>query len=149
MNKTTATVNRNHKDKLFRTLFSNKVELLSLYNALYDTDYSNTDELEVITLDNALFLKPRNDIACIIDLRLSMIEHQASVNPNMPLRNLKYVVDVINQITVDQDLYSKKLIMLPTPSFIVLYNGIDKQPERRIMRLSDSYITESIEAEPS
>ncbi|MCR5418171.1 MAG: hypothetical protein K6E84_04575 [Lachnospiraceae bacterium] len=36
-------------------------------------------------------------------------------------------------------IYTKTRIMLPAPVFIVFYNGLDKQPERRIMKLSDSF----------
>ena len=38
--------NRNYKDALFRMLFRSKKELLSLYNALNDSDYDNPDDLQ-------------------------------------------------------------------------------------------------------
>lgn len=44
-----------------------------------------------------------------------------------------------------ESLYSGKRIMLPTPKFYVLYNGEEEQPERRIMKLSDSYVTKDEE----
>lgn len=140
MNENEVTVNRNYKDTVFRKLFEDKKELLSLYNALYNTHYPDPDDLEVATLENAIYLKHKNDLACILDLRLSIIEHQSSINPNMPLRMLKYIVDLYNEINSDKDIYSSKLIKLPYPSFIVLYNGVENQPERREMRLSDAYM---------
>ncbi len=131
---------RNYKDSVFRVLFKGKKELLSLYNALYKTDYRNPDELDVVTLENAIYMKQKNDLACILDLRMSVIEHQSSINPNMPLRDLKYIVDLFDKITKEQDIYSRKLILLPCPSFVVLYNGAEPQPEYSEMRLSDAYM---------
>ena len=42
-----ATPVRNYKDSVFRMLFSEKERLLSLYNALNGTDYTDPDELEI------------------------------------------------------------------------------------------------------
>ena len=49
-------VNRHHKDRLFRMIFREKKDLLSLYNALNGTSYSNEDDLEITTLENAVYL---------------------------------------------------------------------------------------------
>lgn len=46
----------NHKDSVFRMLFSDRRSLLSLYNALNGTDYTDPDELEINTLENAIYL---------------------------------------------------------------------------------------------
>ena len=140
MNENDVTVKRNHKDTVFRKLFEDKKELLSLYNALYNTNYPNPDDLDVTTLENAIYLKHKNDLACVLDLRLSVIEQQSTINPNMPLRMLRYIVDLYNELNADSDIYSSRLIKLPYPSFIVLYNGVKEQPERREMRLSDAYM---------
>lgn len=141
MKTTTVTVNRNHKDTVFRKLFSDKNALLSLYNALFNTEYTDPNELTVVTLENAIYMKQKNDLACIIDLRLTLIEHQSSFNPNMPLRMLKYIVDLFDTITIDEDIYSSRQVFLPSPVFIVFYNGLADQPERRTLRLSDSYMS--------
>ena len=44
------TLNREYKDSLFRLIFSEKKDLLDLYNALNGTSYSDPEELEVNTL---------------------------------------------------------------------------------------------------
>ena len=51
-----------YKDSVFCRIFNEKKELLSLYNALNMSHYENPDDLEIITLDNALFhpVKPGN-----------------------------------------------------------------------------------------
>ena len=45
-------VARNHKDRLFRMIFREKKELLSLYNAVNGTSYTNAEDLEIVTLEN-------------------------------------------------------------------------------------------------
>ena len=103
---------RNYKDRVFRMLFREKTELLTLYNAVNGTDYNNPEDLEVNTLDNAVYMSMKNDVSFLLDLRLSLYE---------------------------QNLYSRRLIKLPTPKFIVFYNGMETLPERQILKLSDSY----------
>ncbi len=45
------------KTAYFAEYLMRKKELLSLYNALNMSHYENPDDLEIITLDNALFLQ--------------------------------------------------------------------------------------------
>ncbi|HJA94154.1 MAG TPA: hypothetical protein H9717_13770 [Candidatus Eisenbergiella merdipullorum] len=53
----TVHANRKHKDSVFRMLYSRKEELLPLYNALNGTDYQDPGQLEVTTLENAIYMK--------------------------------------------------------------------------------------------
>ena len=76
--------NRNYKDTVFRMLFSDKKNLLSLYNAVNSRDYTNPDDLEIVTLENAIYMGMKNDLAFIIDTNLYLYEHQSTYNPNMP-----------------------------------------------------------------
>ena len=138
---TNVNVVRNQKDTVFRKLFERKEEFLSLYNAVNETNYDNPDDLEVNTLDNAIYMAMKNDISCVIDMRLNLYEHQSTVNPNMPLRDLFYIAKVLEKMTVAENLYAGERIMLPAPKFVVFYNGEENQPERRVMKLSDSYLT--------
>ena len=135
----TLIANREYKDTVFRMLFSEKTELLSLYNALNGTSYKDPEELEITTLKNAIYMTVKNDISCVIDMRLNLYEHQSTVNPNIPLRDLDYVARTYSLFYRDEDIYSPRIIRLPNPKFIVFYNGLDKQPARREMRLSDAY----------
>ena len=129
---------RNYKDTVFRMLFKEKENLLSLYNAVNETKYENTDNLIVTTLENAIYMNYKNDISFIFNFELMLYEHQSTVNPNMPLRHLIYITKELQGITRDDDLYSKALIKIPTPKFVVFYNGIDFQPERQTLKLSDA-----------
>ena len=54
---------RKYKDRLFRLVFSDKKDLLDLYNAVNGTDYDNPEELEVNTLENVLYLSMKNDLS--------------------------------------------------------------------------------------
>lgn len=105
-------VNRNHKDGLFRMLFSDTRELLNLYNALSGRNYQDPEEIEITTLINAIYIGVKNDISFVIDGRLSMYEHQSTWNNNMPLRNLLYISNIYSGITEDSNLYSSKLVKL-------------------------------------
>ena len=75
--------NRTYKDRLFIRIFEHKEDLLSLYNAVNGSDYQNPDELEITTLDNAIYMRMKNDISFLIDGYMSLYEHQSTFNPNM------------------------------------------------------------------
>lgn len=137
----TPAVKRNYKDTLFRMIFREPTALLSLYNAVNGTGYQSPEELQVVTLENAIYMNMKNDLAFIIDCRMSLYEQQSSVNPNMPFRNLIYVAKEYQGMVDSQSLYSSRLVKLPTPCFVVFYNGTAEQPERKEMKLSDSFQT--------
>jgi hypothetical protein len=132
--------NRNHKDSVFTTLFGEKSNLLELYNAVSGNNYPESTEIKIITLSNVLFMEQLNDICFVIDGKLVvLVEHQSSINENMCLRMLIYISREYEKITNSRDLYREKMIKIPAPEFIVLYNGKDEFPDYREMRLSDSF----------
>ena len=139
--KTQPVVIRNYRDTLFRMLYRNKKRLLSLFNAVNGTQYDNPDDLTITTLDGVLYLGMKNDVSCIIDMMMQLYEHQSTVNPNMPLRNLFYVSDLLQKYIYEEglDIYSRKQIKIPTPKFVVFYNGDEEQPERKEIRLSKAF----------
>ena len=132
-------VNRNYKDTVFRMLFQDRENLLSLYNAVNGTVYEDVDGLVITTLQDAVYMNYKNDVSFVFDFTLSIYEHQSTVNQNMPLRDLIYVSKVLQGQMKDQDIYSSRQIKLPTPKFVVFYNGTDEQPEKQTLRLSDAY----------
>lgn len=136
-----------YKDTIFRMLFKEKENLLSLYNALNQTAYTDTDSLEITTLENAVYMNYRNDISFVFDLGLMLYEHQSTVNPNMPLRDLTYVTTVLQGRTRDKNLYGSTLIKIPAPRFVVFYNGTESQPEQQVLKLSDAYEKEQEQPE--
>lgn len=137
----------NYKDSMFRMLYLDKGELLSLYNAVNGTDYTDADSLEINTLQNAIYMKMKNDVSFLFYFQVNLYEHQSTVNPNMPLRDLFYVADLLQNYVKDYNLYGRGLIKIPAPRFIVFYNGKEKQPERRVYRLSDAFSKKQEEPE--
>lgn len=134
------TPNRLYKTRMFEMIFSNRQELLELYNAVNQTDYKDPAELEINTLENAIYLSMHNDLSFVIDSRLSLYEHQSTWNPNIPLRCLMYISDLYSGMTKDENLYGSKTVKLPAPRFLVFYNGVEKRPEKEILKLSDAYL---------
>ena len=122
-----ATVNRNYKDTVFRMLFSDRRNLLSLYNAISGAHYDDPEKLEIVTLENALYMGMKNDLAFIIDTELFLYEHQSTYNPNMPLRDLFYISSEYQKLVDKKSLYSSVLQKIPAPQFIVFYNGTEKK----------------------
>lgn len=130
---------RTQKSRIFEMIFSNKRELLELYNAVNGTSYEDPELLEINTLKNAIYMSMHNDVSFIIDSRLALYEHQSTYSPNLPLRYLMYVADLYSGITKDENLYGTKLIMLPTPRFLVFYNGVKELPDLVELKLSEAY----------
>ncbi|MBQ8913374.1 MAG: hypothetical protein IJ054_04935 [Lachnospiraceae bacterium] len=113
--------------------------MLSLYNALNDTGYTNEDELEIVTLENAVYMTMKNDVSCMLDMNIQLFEQQASINPNTPLRFLMYITRQLEKLIVKKNLYGSKLIELPNPRFFVFYNGNELQPEMDELHLSSAF----------
>lgn len=130
---------KTYKDRIFRMLFHEKKALLELYNALNSTDYTEEDDLTVNTLENALFIKMKNDVSFILDSNMYLYEHQSSYCPNMPLRGLLYFADLYKKYVKDVDLSVRKLILIPTPHYIVFYNGTERQETEFTQNLSDAF----------
>ena len=103
------TVQRNYKDSIFRMLFKDKENLLSLYNALNKTEYTDVDGLEITTLENAVYMNYKNDVSFVFDFELLLYEHQSTVNPNMPLRDLLYVTSILQKRISSENLCSKEV----------------------------------------
>ncbi|MGN0278810.1 MAG: hypothetical protein ACI4C4_05580, partial [Lachnospiraceae bacterium] len=60
-------VHRQTKDRLFRFLFEKDREaLLQMYNALNGTDYKDASKLQIVTIENAVYIVMKNDLAFVI-----------------------------------------------------------------------------------
>ncbi|MBE8953446.1 MAG: transposase [Quinella sp. 1Q7] len=136
-----ANSNARYRDSLFRSYFNEPERLLSLCNAVLDTKYDNPDKLNINTLEGIFFDKQKNDISCTIDNHfLVLVEHQTTVNENMPFRCLSYVAELLNNLVKNKNkLYNKGLIKFPKPKFFVLYDGDKREPLQRKMHLSDAF----------
>lgn len=135
--------NRKYRDVLFRYLFRDKRDLLDLYNALSGSTYQNPEELEVITLEDVIFMKMKNDLSFMIGNTLNLYEHQSTRNPNMPLRGMLYFARQFEGLLASRgdDIYGTRRVELPTPVYIVFYNGSGMQTDNLMLYLSDSFPT--------
>ena len=133
------TTHRNYKDTVFRMLFSDRKNLLSLYNAVSGAHYDDPEKLEIVTLENAIYMGMKNDLAFIIDTDLFLYEHQSTYNPNMPLRDLFYISSEYQKLVDKRSLYSSVLQKIPAPQFIVFYNGTEKKKDSWVNHLSEAF----------
>ena len=136
--------NREYRSDVFSMLMEDKARALTLYNAINGSDYDDPELVQMKNLEGGISLSIRNDAAFIVDARLSIYEHQSTVNPNMPLRSLIYFTTIIQEMFATQEyskksLYNSKLIKIPTPEFVVIYNGVRNQPEVSHLKLSDAF----------
>ena len=144
---TSQSLNRTFLSSLFEQIFNSPSEALSLYNAINGTNYTDPSLLTITTLSGALFLGYRNDVSFLIGTTLNLYEHQSSFNPNMPIRGLTYMARLYEGYILETglDVYSSTLLKLPRAQFFVFYNGTTEQPDRQILRLSDSFPDDGFE----
>ena len=129
-----------YKDRLFRMIFNDKEKLLELYNAMNRSDYKDASELQVVTLENAIYLSMKNDVAYVLHDEFFLYEQQSTKNANMPLRCLFYASDTYSVLVKDKNIYGTKMLPLPSPTFVVFYNGKQKMDEEGELRLSDAFV---------
>jgi len=138
--------NRRYKDSVFVDFFGEdkdaKENFLSLYNALHGTRLDAPTELEALKLEQVMYMAFRNDVAYLIDGKIiALVEHQSTINANMPLRFLQYAARLYERIQNPRDRYLRRLKKIPTPEFYVFYNGEEDYPKSMTLRLSDAFMT--------
>ena len=137
--------NREHKDSVFVDLFyqdeTAKKNLLSLYNALHDTNYKDETIIRKVKIDDVLYKNFKNDISCEVNGQVLVFgEHMSTINRNMPLRCLMYVGRAYEQLVDSKARYRTTLVKIPTPEFYVFYNGEKEQPLEQVLTLSDAFM---------
>lgn len=130
---------RTYKDSLFRDIFKDARRLLPIYEAL-ECESIEVNDIELTTLDEAFFDSEKNDVSFIVKHQhMILIEHQSTVNENMPLRLLWYIAELYRQYVGAKLPYRVKRVPLPAPKFYVFYNGTVTMPPRWRLRLSDAF----------
>ena len=143
-------IQRNVKDRLFRYLFEkDRNALLELYNALNGTAYQDASQLEIVTIESAVYVVMKNDLAYILSGTLSMYEHQSTYSPNLPVRFLIYLAQEYQRVIeqAEKSLYGSGQISLPTPQCVVFYNGMKEMPDEQRLRLSDAFENKATKAD--
>ena len=139
--KTEAVLNREYKDSLFRLVFGQPEKMIELYNAIFDTNYPPDTKIDINTIEEVFYKTQKNDISFTIDGTYIMLsEHQSTINPNMPLRDMMYILEIWKGMFKTEQLYKRKLITLPQPKFVVLYNGTEPMPPVSELNLSDCFL---------
>ena len=142
---------RTFRDTLFRSIYSGKNDrskrwLLSLYNALSDKNYTDISALEITTIDDVIYVTMKNDLSFLINSEMHLFEQQSTVNPNMPLRGLIYFSQLYQKEVAKRnlDIFGRARIKIPSPKFVVFYNGKQEQDDIVKYRLSDLFeVTDS------
>jgi predicted transposase/invertase (TIGR01784 family) len=135
-------VNREFKNSVFTLLLDDEAAIRDVSGALFGGKISPDAKIEKTTLKNVFIGKWRNDLSFLIDNQLIvLIEHQSTINKNMPLRMLPYICETYNKFFKKEDLYAETKKFIPKPIFIVLYNG-EKDIEKDYCeyRLSDMFL---------
>ena len=138
--------NREYKDRLFKFIFGNpenKEWTLSLYNAINGSQYTNPDDIQLNTIENAVYMSMKNDVSFLMADTLNLYEQQASFNPNMPMRFLIYAGMVYGRYVEENRSYrrySSKQQKAPTPKCICFYNG-QEDKEDRLQRIDEGMQT--------
>ena len=143
-------INREYKSRLFSYLFGReetKQRTLSLYNSLSGTNYTNPDDITITTIEDVIYMGMKNDLSYIVTDKVSLFstvninEHQSTENPNLPIREFLYAARLYDKyLKVNKkNQYSSKIIPLPIPKLVVLYNGLADVPDESTLRLSDAF----------
>lgn len=140
--------NAKYKDSLFCYLFGQeemKPNLLKLVQAVTKKPIPEDAELTINTLHDFIYVSVKNDVSCLINDCLYSFEHQSSINPNMPFRQMLYTVRLYEGI-VDGNKYGRSLIEIPTPVCVVLCNDEHMKEEVIEYHLSDAFANKEIES---
>ena len=134
-------VNRELKASAFTAFFSVPENAASLYEALSEDEKVLPEDISYTTLSGVLFMARKNDMAFQVKDRVLVIsEHQSTINANMPLRDAIYYGRTMEKLIDPKALYKSSMIQIPTPEFFVFYNGKEKFPAEKILKLSDAYL---------
>ena len=134
------------RDTVFCRFIGTESNLLEIFNAIRKTGYTDASKVMITTLAGSFYSNLKNDISFMLDaLIMMLIEHQTTLNPNMPVRLLGYVDELFKRYIEPEKrkIYSTELIKLPAPEFYVFYDGEDTSFEHKELRLSDAFKTPS------
>ena len=135
--------NREYKSDVISMMLQIPEYALDVYNAMNNSAYTDSDMIQIMRLENGISLSVRNDASFFINNYLNLYEHQSTYSPNVPLRFLIYLTDLLKNTIGKRDLYGRKRVQIATPHFAVFYNGTEKRPEKEVLKLSDAFINQT------
>lgn len=134
--------NNSSTNTVFHDYFSDKVRLLSLCNALVDTNYTDPRIMEIHTLQGNFFSNRKNEIACRAGKNLFiLVENHTFINPNIAFRFIGYLAQILKNLAVNKESNTtKNEFSLPSPHCCIFYYGDKNDPITKKIKLSDSFI---------
>ncbi|TYQ17769.1 UNVERIFIED_CONTAM: hypothetical protein Cloal_0137 [Acetivibrio alkalicellulosi] len=142
-----------HKDSIFRYIFSEEKNFIQLYYDLTGLKLKE-DELELCTLNSLVINELKNDVAFKTkdDRLIVMVEHQSTINNNMPLRCLLYFAEFIKKYINDKSdtlsLHQRRVLKIPTPEFYIVYNGKEELKDKKLsLDINFKHTTKKLELE--
>jgi hypothetical protein len=134
------------KDSVFSAFFTDKAKAIELYNGATNSNVLADATVEFNTLDDVIYKDRINDLSFILNGKLIvLLEHQSTINENMALRMLLYVGRLYDRMfQKDKSVYKRKRVSIPTPQFIVFYNGKEPIAEHQVINLSDSFAQKDV-----
>lgn len=133
--------NREVKNTVFVDIFSKPENFLSLYNAINNTDLKiENTVIENKRISSSVFKGIQNDVSMLVNGKvIILMEHQSTINDNMPLRCLLYAARLYESLVPSKFRYKKELLKIPKPEFYVIYNGVQDYPAEKELCLSDAF----------
>lgn len=127
---------------VFHDYFSDKERLLSLCNALVNTNYTDPQIMEIHTLQGNFFSDRKNEIACRAGKNLFIfVENHTYINPNIAFRFIGYLAQILKNLAVNKESNTtENEFSLPSPHCCIFYYGDKNDPITKKIKLSDSFI---------
>lgn len=128
--KSAGKINREAKNSVFLDIFKRKEYILQFFRSIHLDDADITeDDIEVVTIENVLTIKPYNDLGVLLNRRkrklLVMAEAQSKWSINVMIRLWEYVIDTIMNYFINNgyDLYSTPKLPVPDIDAYIIYTG--------------------------
>lgn len=115
--------NRKYKDSVFTRYFSDEKKLRLLYNALENANYGEDTEVNIITLEDVLFMNQKNDICFTIKYYILELCLQIAYKTIYPLFQISF--ETLRQ--TEKHIANKFLIYLPNKTCLFYFYSFPAQ----------------------
>lgn len=128
-------VDKRH-DKMFRNILSRKKEMVNFLNQFLNLR-DKIEEKQIIQCHTDFITKQYKDKHSDIIYKLKdkpiyfLVEHQSTIDPEMPLRIWEYVGEIMRKESIIQETYLRKDKVYPVVVPIVIYTGFQKWNAKR------------------
>ena len=130
-----------YKNSVFVDLFSEtegwEENFLSLYNSLNGTHLVLAETTLIpVNLKNTIYIGQYNDVVMLVNDRLVvLVEHQSTINENMPLRFIQYISHTYERLVPQKERYRPNRCYIQIQEVCVIYNGAKDYKKEVTLRL--------------